>query len=202
MIMTYSHKEQISILARERGILRASDLASRGLARQYLSQLVDEGLLVRDNRGLYRHTDHQASANIGLALVAKKCPNAAICLLTALRYYEIGTQNPWEVWISIDRKARKPKMEYPPLRIFRHSKDKLQGATEVHTIDGVQVKITTPERTVAECFKYRNKVGIDVCTEALREALKRPGFDINKLTEQAKLCRVLNVIRPYIEAHI
>ena len=200
--MSESPKEQVTALAKKLGILRASDLAAKGLAREYLSLLVDEGVLIRDGWGLYRHTDHPASANVALALVAKRFPEAVISLVTALRFYEIGTQNPWEVWIAVDRKARKPSMEYPPLRVFRYSKGNLKNGVTTHTIDGVQVKITTPERAVADCFKYRNKVGIDVCTEALRAALKRPGFSINKLTEQAKLCRVHNVIRPYIEAHI
>jgi predicted transcriptional regulator of viral defense system len=198
--MTQSPKKQIATLAKELGILRASDLASKGIARTYLTQLVDEGLLVKDSRGLYHHADHPTSTNIGLALVAKKYPNSIICLLSALRYHEIGTQNPWEVWISIDRKARKPKMDYPPIRIFRHSKENLQSGFEIHTIDGVPVKITTPERTVAECFKYRNKVGIDVCIEALREAWRSKQIDMNKLTHEAKACRIYNVLRPYAEA--
>ena len=202
LIMTESQKSQVAALAKKLGILRASDLQSKGLAREYLARLVEEGILTKDGRGLYRHVEHDASANIGLALIARKHPDAIVCLLSALRYYEIGTQNPWEVWIAIDRKGRKPKMEYPPLRIFRYSTPSLGNGILTHSIDGVKVRMTTPERTIADCFKYRNKIGIDVCTEALREALKRRGFNINKLTEQAKLCRVLNVIRPYIEAHI
>jgi predicted transcriptional regulator of viral defense system len=201
-LMSESGKSKVEMLARKLGVLRASDLDSEGLARKYLSSLVAEGVLTRDGRGLYRHVDHDTSANIAFALAALRHPHSVICLLSALRYYEIGTQNPWEVWIAIDRKARKPRMDYPPLRVVRYNTDNLGPGLVTHLIDDVTVRMTTPERTIADCFKYRNKIGIDVCTEALREALKRRGFSIETLTEQARLCRVFNVIRPYIEAHL
>jgi predicted transcriptional regulator of viral defense system len=132
--------------------------------------------------------------------VARKHPKAIVCLLSALRFHELTTQSPFEVWLAIPNKARAPRFDYPPLRIVRFSGSLLNEGIEEHTIDGVPVRITSVARTVADCFKYRNKIGLDVALEALREAWKARRVGMDELWQFAKLDRVANVMRPYLES--
>jgi predicted transcriptional regulator of viral defense system len=165
-----------------------------------LTRLVRQGLLTRVGRGLYAHPDRTVSEHGSLAEVARKHPQAIVCLLSALRVHNLTTQSPFEVWLAIPNKARAPKLAYPPLRIVRFSGAALTEGLEDHQIDGVTVRVTSVERTVADCFKFRNKIGLDVAMEALREAWMGKRVHMDELWRYAALCRVANVMRPYMES--
>ncbi|WP_241286810.1 type IV toxin-antitoxin system AbiEi family antitoxin domain-containing protein [Pseudomonas aeruginosa] len=187
-------------LARAQGLLRPRDLAALGLPRVALTRLVRRGQLVRVGRGLYALPDQPVSEHASFAEVARKHPRGIVCLLSALRFYNLTTQSPFEVWLAIPNKARAPRMDYPPLRIVRFSGPALTEGIEAHMVDGVPVRITGVAKTVADCFKYRNKIGLDVALEALREAWREKRVSTDELWRYAELCRVANVMRPYLES--
>lgn len=187
-------------LARQRGLIRPRDLDALELPSVALTRLLRQGRLVRVSRGLYAHPDRSVSEHAALAEVACKHPQAIICLLSALRVHELGTQSPFEVWLAIPNKARPPRMDYPPLRIVRFSGKALVDGIEERQIDGVNVRVTNVARTVVDCFKFRNKIGLDVATEALQEAWRAKRVSMDDLWRYATLCRVANVMRPYMES--
>lgn len=187
-------------LARKCGLIRPRDLEPLGLPRVSLTRLVRQGALTRVGRGLYALPDRSVSEHVALAEVARKHPRAIVCLLSALRFHDLTTQSPFQVWLAIPNKARAPRVDYPPLRIVRFSEQLLIEGVEEHLIDGVPVRITGVARTVADCFKYRNKIGVDVALEALHEAWKGRRVGMDELWQFAKLCRVANVMRPYLES--
>lgn len=162
--------------------------------------MVRQGTLVRIARGLYALPDRPVSEHATLAELACGHPNAVVCLLSALRVHDLTTQSPFEVWLAIAKNARAPRMDYPPLRIVRFSDALLTTGVEEHIIDGVPVRVTNVPRTVADCFKFRNKVGLDVALEALREAWTSGRAGMDDLWRAAGLCRVANVMRPYLES--
>ena len=161
--MPTSH-EIILHLASEHGLIRPRDLALRGIPTVALTRLVRQGLLQRVGRGLYALPDRTVSEYSALAEVARKHPNVIVCLLSALRFHDLTTQSPFEVWLGIPNKARAPKIDYPPLRILRLSGEALNLGVEAHVIDGVPVRVTRVARTVADCFKFRSKVGLEPLT--------------------------------------
>lgn len=193
-------QEQVLDLARKAKILRVQDLSEKGIHPEHLRRLYQRGLLVRLGRGVYMLSNASISANFSLAEVAKKVPRGIICLLSALRFHEIGTQSPFEVWIALDRKAARPRVDNPRLRVMRFSEAAFYSGVDSHKIDGVTVRLYCPAKTVADCFKYRNKIGIDVAIEALRECRRRRKCNFDDLWKYAKICRVANVMRPYLEA--
>ena len=192
--------QQILDLTKHKGLIRSRDLATRKLPRVALTRLVRQGLLIRVGRGLYSLPDRQTSGLGVLAEVAQKHPQSIVCLLSALRVHELTTQAPFEVWIAISNKARAPKMDYPPLRIVRFSGAALTEGIERKTIDGVEIRVTDVARTVVDCFKFRNKIGLDVALEALREAWRDKRVSMDDLWRYAKLYRVDKVMRPYMES--
>jgi predicted transcriptional regulator of viral defense system len=193
-------RDHVLALAKRRGILRVKDLQEAGIHPEYLRRLCEKGTLIRIGRGLYMPADARPSANIGMAQAARRVPHGTVCLLSALRFHEIGTANPFEVWIALDQDVRRPQVEYPPLRIVRFSGKALTEGVERHRIESVQVKIYNPAKTVADCFKFRNKIGLDVALEALRDCLRTKKCTYEQLWHYAKVCRVTEVIRPYLEA--
>ena len=193
-------RDAVLSLVREAGILRVRDLIERGIHPEYLRRLCREQLLTRVGRGLYVLPESKPSAHQTLAEVFKRIPHGVACLLTALRFHDIGTQNPREVWVAIDRRAARPRITHPPLRIARFSGESLTEGIEQHKIGGVMIKIYNPAKTVADCFKYRNKIGLDVAEEALRDCLRQRKCVVDDLWRYAKICRVTNVIKPYLEA--
>ena len=197
--MANSH-QNILDLAAERGLIRPRDLTERGLPTVALTRLVRQGRLQRVGRGLYALPDRPVSEHNTLAEVARKHPQAIVCLLSALRFHDLTTQSPFEVWLAIPNKARAPKMYYPPLRIVRFSGAALTRGVEDHVIDGVPVRVTSVARTVADCFKFRNKIGLDVALESLQEAWRAKHASMDELWRYATLCRVANVMRPYMES--
>jgi predicted transcriptional regulator of viral defense system len=188
-------------LAERAGVLRAREARAKGIPGMVLSRLVEEGKLRRIGRGLYEPAEPtKLTENHGLAEVAKRAPDAVVCLLSALRFHQLTNEEPWEVWLAIGDKAWKPRPGTTPVRYVRARKDLLRKGVETHRIDGVLVHITTPERTVADAFKYRGKVGTSVALEALRDYLRRPNRDLVALREQARAVRSERVMAPYIEA--
>lgn len=191
---------RIAQLARAAGVLRPRDLDAHGIARQYLRLAEQKGLVVRSGRGLYTAADASVTELHTLAEASKRVPRGTVCLLSALRFHDIGTQNPFEVWIAIGERDRRPHLDYPPLHIVRFSKQSLEFGQETHQIEGVRTRIFSVAKTLADCFKYRNKIGLDVALEALRESLRHRKVTTADLWQAAKICRVANVMRPYTEA--
>lgn len=181
-------------------MVRASDLKRYGIPLVYLTRLCQKGLVERVGRGLYRLAQTETSEYLTLAEAAKLVPGGVVCLLSALSFHELTTQIPYEVWMAIDVKARRPKAAGVPLRIVRFSGKALTAGVEIHRIDGVPVKITCPAKTVADCFKYRNKIGLDVALEALRECRRQRKCSVEDLWHYSKICRVASVMKPYLEA--
>jgi predicted transcriptional regulator of viral defense system len=192
--------ERLLRLARRRGIFSAREVAGEGIHTQTVSRLVGAGVLERVARGRYRVTDAPVTEHHGLALAAATVPNGVVCLISALRFHDIGTQLPHEVWIAIGRRARKPSLRYPPLRVLRFGGKALTEGIETHRIEGVVVRVYSAAKTVADCFKYRNKVGIDVATEALRDFGRRHRGGANDLVRFAGICRVARVMQPYLDS--
>jgi predicted transcriptional regulator of viral defense system len=163
---------------------------------------VSDGVLDRVARGQYRLPDAPIGEHHALALVASAVPAGVICLLSALAFHGIGTQMPLRVWVAIDRRARGPTVDWPPLRVVRFGGEALTSGVEVHHVEGVAVRVFSPAKTVADLFKYRNKVGLDVALEALRDVWSRNLATIDELHRYARVCRVERVMRPYLEATI
>lgn len=195
-----SNHQQILELARTHALIRPCDLETQGLPRVALTRLVRQGLLTRIGRGLYALPDRSVNEHGSLAEVASKHPQAIICLLSALRFHNFTTQSPFEVWLGIPNKARAPLMDYPPLRIIRFSGAALTEGVEEHRIDGMLVRVTSVARTVTDCFKFRNKIGLDVALEALQESWRERRVTMDDLWHYASLSRVGNVMRPYMES--
>lgn len=186
-------------LARRQGYIRPRDIEAAGGSRTALARLVDKGKIVRLSRGLYSLPDQSVSEHTTLAEVAVQAPNVLICLLSALQFHGLTTQSPFEVWVAIPNKARAPKIDYPPLRVFRFSGAALTEGAEEHQVDGITVRVTCVAKTVVDCFKYRNKIGLDVALEALREAWAAKQATMDELWHYAQICRMTNVMRPYLE---
>lgn len=193
------------------GPIRARDLAEQGIPRTYLRRLTERGILEQVDRGLYRLMDAPATELHSIAQVAKRVPHATIALLSALQVHGLTTELPHAVWILIDRKARVPKITQPRLEVGRASGAALENGVETRVIEGVPVRITSRAKTVADCFRYRRHVGLDVALSALREYLRRPtshptrrapraASPIDELVESAKAARIYSVLRPYLEA--
>jgi len=187
-------------LARRRQGVAAHELAAAGIHRQVLSRLVAAGELDRVARGLYRLPEHAVTEHHALAVAAAAVPRGVICLLSALQYHGIGTQLPSEVWIAIDRRARHPALTYPPLRVVRYSGEALSAGIETGRAEGRALRVYNVAKTLADCFKYRNKIGLDVALEALREAWRARRFTMDAIDRYAAICRVQRVMRPYLEA--
>ncbi len=193
-------KGRVLELARQAGVLRSRDLDAEGIPREYLRRLLAEGLLDHPGRGIYVAAGRRPTPNHALAEACKRVPQGIVCLLSALRFHELTTQAPFEVWLAIGGKARLPKAGYPPLRIVRFSGPALAESVQGRRIEGVPVKVYRPAKTVADCFKYRNKIGLDVALEALRECWEKRRATMDELWQAAKTCRVANVMRPYLES--
>jgi predicted transcriptional regulator of viral defense system len=194
--------QRILELAAHQPLVRPRDVEAHGIARESLLRLYRQGFLVRAARGVYALADSPSSEHHSLAVAAKRVSRGVICLLSALRFHGLTTQDPHEVWIAIDFKARKPSIQSPALRVVRFSGRALVEGTEEHEIEGVQVHVYSVAKTVADCFKYRHKIGTDVAIEALRDALRSRKASIDDIHRYAKVCRVANVMRPYLESAV
>ena len=187
-------------LSRRQAVIRPRDLARARIPRNYLTRLVQRGELQKLGRGIYTSPTAPASEHVSLLEVSRRIPRGVICLLSALRFHEIGTQLPSDVWIAIDVKAWKPRVYSPAVRIVRFSGRALHFGVQEPQVVGGKVRVFSPAKTVADCFKYRHKIGIDVALEALREAYRQRKVSMNELFEAGKVCRVANVMKPYLES--
>jgi predicted transcriptional regulator of viral defense system len=198
--MASNAERQALQVIRRLGVVRPADLEAHGIPRRRMYDLVRKGKVERHARGIYAASNHPHTAEHALAQVAKRVPSGVICLLTALRFHELTTQAPAEMWIALPEKARKPRLDYPRLRVTRFSGPALTEGIETHRIEGVDVRVYSAAKTVADCFKYRNKVGIDVAVEALRDFSRRHRGGATELARFARICRVTRVMQPYLDA--
>jgi len=200
--MRITMTKKILELARSRGAIRGSDLRDIDASASLLRTMVRNGLLSRAARGIYMLPDFPATENHTLVEVAVRHPQAIICLLSALQFHELGTQLPHQVWVAIPKGSRQPRATLP-LKIHRFSGESMGFGVETHLLEGVPVKITSRAKTVADCMKYRNKIGLEIALECLRDfVLNREPGDLQELLAAAKVCRVERVIKPYLEAMV
>ena len=195
-----NNAERILDLARRTGVVSAAEVRQLGIHPEYLRRLCADRRIARVARGLYALPDAEITVHHSLAMAAKAVPKGGVCLISALNFHNIGTQVPHEVWMAIDRRSAEPRVHQFMMRIVRFSGKALTEGVEVHSIEGVAVSIYCAAKTVADCFKYRNKIGLDVALEALREVLHDRKCTVDELWYYAKVCRVARVMRPYMEA--
>jgi predicted transcriptional regulator of viral defense system len=195
-----TQEEQVLALASSTTLLRARDVAALSLPTIILSRLVQDGRLRRVARGVYARPDLPLSEDISLAEVALRVPKGVICLLSALRVHGLGTQAPHQVWLAIPQNSPTPRVERPSLRAVRMSGPALTEGVECMRIDGMDVPVFNAAKTIADCFKYRNKIGIDVALEALRDGWEHRKVSMDELSHYADIDRVSNVMRPYMES--
>ena len=198
--MVQTKTARLAELIRRKRIVRAQELVAAGIPSNYLTRLVRRGQLQKLGRGIYAAETLPASEHISLLEVSQKVPKAVICLLSALKFHEIGTQVPHEVWIAIDVKAWAPRIDSPAVHIVRFSGDSLSFGIEKKRISSLEIRVFNPAKTVADCFKFRNKIGMDVALEALRDCYRQKKASMDELWTAAKICRVANVMKPYLES--
>lgn len=179
-----------------------SEAIARGISRYMLYSLRDRGLIIQISRGVYRLADLPPISDPDLLTIALRSPDAVICLISSLSFHDLTTQVPHEVSVAIPRNSRPPSLEFPPIDVHRFSNNSYRAGIQEHQIDGVAVKIYSPEKTLADCFKFRNRIGMDIVIEALTLYKRRMDSDYNKILEYAGICRVERIIRPYLEAMI
>ncbi len=182
------------------GVLRMSEVLRLGISRRTLYAMREARVLEQVSRGLYRLRDRPAMGNPDLVTIAKRVPHGVVCLISALAYHELTTQVPHEVYLALARGAEAPRIDYPPVRLFWFSGAAFTEGIETRKVDGVQARIYSPEKTIADCFKFRNKLGMDVVLEALKVWRERRGRHSQALLAHARHCRVERVMRPYLEA--
>jgi predicted transcriptional regulator of viral defense system len=182
------------------GILRTSEALRAGIHPRVLYQMRDAGELEQLSRGVYRLADLPPLGDPDLAMVAKRVPRGVICLTSALAFHDITTQIPHNVDIALPRTAREPHLEYPPIQIYRFSQESYEAGIEAQELDGVDVRIYNAEKTIADCFKFRNTLGLDVVLESLKLYCAKGKPQLQRVLEYARVCRVEKVVRPYLEA--
>jgi len=187
-------------LLKAKGSVRPRDLAEHGIPPDYLDRLYRRGLVERVSRGVYSWPEAEVTEHHSIAEAVRQVPRGVICLLTALSFHGLTTQSPHEVWLALAPKAWAPRIKYPKIRIMRFSGPALTEMIEEHQIEGVTAQVFTPAKTVADCFKFRNKVGLDVALEALRDCWREKRATMDELWAAAHVCRMANVMRPYLES--
>jgi predicted transcriptional regulator of viral defense system len=192
--------EQVLELVRRQGVIRPKNLDAMGVPREYLRRLHAQGMLEHPGRGLYVAADARPTENQTLAEACARVPHGVVCLLSALQFHDLTTQAPFEVWMAIGEKTWLPKVDYPPLRFVRFSHKALTTGVEERPVGGVGVRVFNPAKTIADCFKYRNKIGLGIAVEALRVYWQRRRPHVPTLMQYARVCRVNRIKRPYVEA--
>ena len=188
------------IITQNGGLIQTSEALQAGIHPRTLYQLRDSGELEQISRGIYRLIELEAAAHPDLVIVATRISTAVLCLVSALSFHELTTQIPHAISVAIPKNQTPSKLSYPPIQFHKFSPVSYRAGIEQHTLDGVRVKVYNPEKTLADCFKFRNKIGMDIVLEALKSYRARGPFQHQRIMEYAKLCRVNNVIRPYLEA--
>jgi len=192
--------EAIAVFRRHGGVLRTSEAIRLGIHPRTLYAMRDKGMVERLSRGVYRLADLPPLGNPDLIPIAVRIPHGVLCLISALAFHEITTQIPREVHIAIPRGAKYPRLEYPPIRVYRFSEKAYSQGMEPHEVDGVTVRVYSPEKTLADCFKYRNKIGLDTALEAVSLYRERMTVKVSEILRFARVCRVETVMRPYLES--
>jgi len=190
--MQSAKKKAIDIIKRKAGLIRTHEALEQGIHRRTLYGLRDEGIIIQISRGLYQLAD----------IELPKVPNGVICLISALSFHELTTQTPHYVWLAVDRKARRPIIEYPPIRVFFFTSTMFKEGIEIHRIMDHDVRIYNAPKTVIDCFRWRHAVGTDVALEAAREYLKRPDSSPATLIEYARISKVEKLVNPYIQGMV
>ena len=198
--MTPAVQKRLRSAFRGATVRRSRELARHGINRMQLRAAVAAGLVQQSGRGLYMLPDAEITEHHTFAEVGQRIPRGILCLLSALNFHRLTTQNPHEVWIALDHKAWSPRLDTVPVRVVRFSGAALHEGIESHQVEGVPVRVYNPAKTVADCFKFRNKVGLDVALEALRETWRARRTTMDELHRFARVCRVANVMRPYLES--
>lgn len=198
--MKKSSRHRLIELVRKQGIIRTRDADKLGIAREYLRRLRNEGILEQPGRGLYVLAQSKPTEMQSIIEVCKKVPNSVVCLLSALQYHGLTTQLPHEVWIAIGNSSWQAKVDTVKIRITHFSPASFSYGIQKVSIGGVKLRIFNPAKTIADCFKFRNKVGLDVALEALREALAKRIVSVDDISKAASVCRVSTVIQPYLES--
>jgi predicted transcriptional regulator of viral defense system len=198
--MRKSREQAVIDLAKKLGTIRIKDLLDRGIHPEFARRLVRKDILARSGRGLYRLAGSEITEHHDFALVAKRVPKGVICLTSALCFHGIGTQLPRKIWLALEKGSAQPRISDLPVSIVRFSGQSFTEGIEERLLEGIPVKIYSPAKTVADCFKFRNKLGLDIALEAGKECIYLRKATISEIYESAKVCRVANVIKPYLEA--
>ena len=188
------------IFKKHGGVLRTAQALRSGIHPRTLYGMRDSGLLEKVSRGVYRLADGSPLGNPDLVTVATRIPSGVICLISALSFHELTTQIPHEVHVALATGAEEPRLDHPPIRTYRFTGQSFSEGVETHEVDGVAVRIYSPEKTLADCFKFRNRIGLDTAVEALRSYREWRSIRVDELMRYASICRVKKVIQPYLEA--
>ncbi len=190
----------VRIIHKHGGIIRSSAAIDAGISPRTLYALLDKGVLEKFSRGFYRLAELQPLANPDLVIIGSRVPRGVICLISALAFHEITTQIPHEVNIALEKGMEEPRISHLPISVHRFSAQTFQSGIEEHMIDGVSIRVYSLEKTLADCFKFRNKIGMDIVLEALKLYKERKHFNADELLKYGKICRVEKVMIPYLEA--
>lgn len=193
-------EEAVQVFKAHDGIMRTSEVLNRGVHRRTLYHMRDKGIVQQLDRGVYQLAENEPVSNPDLVIVAKKIPDARICLISALAIHDMTDEIPHKVHIALPHSAWEPKMDYPPIKVYRFSKATLTAGVQIHNIDGVGVKVYEPAKTIADCFKFRNQIGLDTAIEALKRGISGEKASYKEIIHYARLCKVERVIQPYLEA--
>lgn len=187
------------IFLENNGFLRLSQAKEFKIDPHTISDMVLDGLLTKEARGLYRLSDLPPLSNPDLVQISLLVPQSVVCLISALAFHQLTTQIPYQIYIAIPQDTKKPRINYPPLEVVKLTNTVYSAGIQEHILDGIPVRIYNKEKTVADCFKFRNKIGKDIAIEALKDYMHLPGSEVEKLIYYAKICRVENIMRPYME---
>jgi predicted transcriptional regulator of viral defense system len=199
----FKNNEKVKAIFLSRGgILRTKEAIQAGIHPRTLYELLDKGIIERLSRGLYRLANIKPLESPDIVSVSKRVPEGVFCLISALAFFEMTTQIPHEIYLAVERNSRPPNIDYPPVRVFRFNKEAFNEGVETYTVDSYPLRIYTSEKTLVDCFKYRNKIGMDTVIEALKLYGERKKVKVNELMRYAKICRVEKVMKPYLESII
>ncbi|WP_441001474.1 type IV toxin-antitoxin system AbiEi family antitoxin domain-containing protein [Fodinibius sp. SL11] len=193
-------EEAINVFKQQNGVLRMSEALDKGIYRRTLYHMLEHGYITKLERGVYKLKDKGPLSNPDLAIVATKIPKARVCLVSALDFHEMTTEIPHSVHIALPRTSRDPKLDYPPLSVYRFSGKSLTEGVKEYEIDNIKVQLYSPAKTIADCFKFRNKIGQDIAIEALERGVKEGKASYKDILHYAEICRVKTVIKPYMES--
>ena len=192
----------LNIIKNNGGTIRMSEALAAGINRYKLYSMLEKGEIERLSRGVYRLSDTPAMSEPDLVVVATRIPNAVICLISALSFHDLTTQIPHTINIALPTGIKTPRLDYPPISAYRFNKDSFEAGIETYDVDGISIRVYNPEKTLVDCFKFRNKIGMDIVLEALKLYRERQAIDVQKIMTYAKICRVSKVMSPYLEASL